>query len=573
MAGFRTQLERLARVDGFTDEDARGRATFIALGAPLGVAVSFGMTVLYAVRGAWDDAAISAALCVAATVAAVWWFRTHSFTALAHVLSLGAVLTLGLGATAHDDRSYLPVLALVPLMALFIAGSRVGLAWTGVTLALSTGAVAWLAVRHHALVGEPDDLPRLMRNAAVVPLVSLIAVVFQHSREQTIRRLHEARARAEAANQAKTRFLATISHDLRTPLNGILGTLELARLEPGLSATTQQHLLTIHDSGSTLVALINDLLDLSRMEAGRLELTPRPFNPRKAALQVAALHEARAKAKGLTLTGECDTPDGLRLDGDVVRLQQVLHNLVGNAVKFTERGGVALVGRVTPAAGGRWRLEATVRDTGRGLSPAEVEALFQPFTQARASDAATGSGLGLSICKALVEQMGGRLTVQSTPGQGSTFTLTVELPEADSPDITPLPQGRATLERVARAGRVLVVDDNAVNLKVAAGLLERLGLTVDQAASGEAALGALELARYDLVLMDLQMPGLDGAETTRRLRAREGTGRRTPVVALTASALPEELAACRAAGMDDTLTKPVQVPRLRHVIETWVPAP
>jgi CheY-like chemotaxis protein len=286
---------------------------------------------------------------------------------------------------------------------------------------------------------------------------------------------------------------------------------------------------------------------------------------------VVRLHEARARSRGLSLSCRIGWEGARRLVGDPVRLQQVLHNLIGNAVKFTEQGAVEVTASLTPgAAAGRARLELSVRDTGRGMTAAELEVAFSPFTQLKPTDAYSGSGLGLTICRALVEQMGGDLTVQSAPAQGTTFTLSLELAEAEA-EVAPAAPQPAT-PAVALSGRVLVVDDNAINRRVATALLERLGLAVAVAEGGRQALELLERERVDLVLMDLQMPDLDGAAATRALRSRETDGRRTPVVALTASALPEELASCLEAGMDATLTKPVQLADLRRTIGPWLKA-
>ncbi|MFZ5439193.1 MAG: response regulator [Myxococcota bacterium] len=553
------------------DEDHRARGFMVGVVLPLGALFGYFSALVYAFTGAWRDLAAAAGVATTQLAITALWLKTRSLRATTHALCGALLVFFGGMAVLQHDWSYLAILTLVPLLANYLSDSRVGLQWSVISLFAMAGIAGSEALQHRADWADPHFIPQLFRYTVALPCVAVVATLFQRGRERAMAQLKEARARSDAANHAKTRFLAAVSHDLRTPLNGILGTVELARLDGQLHAAAQQHLQTIHESGRTLVALINDLLDLSRAEAGRLELSPRPFLPARAFEQVVALHQARAKERGLTLTGAFDGPRDVGLEGDSVRLQQVLHNLVGNAVKFTARGSVEVRARLAAvdAERERWRLELSVRDTGRGISKAELDALFVPFAQARPSDAVSGTGLGLAISKALVEQMRGALSVDSTPGVGSCFTVSLELPWAEAPELTPAPM---VLPHATHDGRVLVVDDNAVNRNVAAGLLERMGLTVDVAEGGEDALEALELQTYDLVLMDLQMPDLDGAEVTRRLRAREAGHRRTPVVALTASALPDELAACRHAGMDDTLTKPVEVPRLRQVVETWIRA-
>jgi hypothetical protein len=233
----------------------------------------------------------------------------------------------------------------------------------------------------------------------------------------------------------------------------------------------------------------------------------------------------------------------------------VLHNLVGNALKFTSQGGVVLSTRVEPLGQGRERLTFSVKDTGRGMSPEESQRLFTPFSQLRAGDSVEGTGLGLALCRAIVEQMGGTLGLESERGRGSTFTVTLELPTA------------AFVEAPAAA----VV--NSINRRVAVGLLQRLGHQVDEAVDGEQALETLAANRYDLVFMDLLMPRLGGVEASRALRASNGPNQQTPVVALTASVLPQELALCNAAGMNDTLAKPLSLGALRGLLVKYLGAP
>ncbi|MCU0698420.1 MAG: response regulator [Myxococcaceae bacterium] len=364
---------------------------------------------------------------------------------------------------------------------------------------------------------------------------------------------------AEAASREKSRFLAKVSHEIRTPLNGVLGTAELALLDDP-KGPVKEHLVTIQRSGSTLLGLINDLLDVARAEAGKFELSHGPLLPAAIVTDVVTLHRARASAKGLSLSAQVDVPSSLRLLGDALRLRQVLGNLVSNAIKFTERGGVEV--RCEGVAEGQsWRLRFTVKDTGPGISEADQARLFVPFSQLTADTA--GTGLGLAISRQVVDAMGGRLLLSSKLGTGSTFGFEVLLAEtAQAPEHTPV------ASRLAIDARVLVVDDNAVNVKVAEGLLQRLGLTTASARDGAEALERLAAERFDLVLMDLQMPGLDGLETTRRLRAR---GDETPVLALTASAMPDDLAACRAAGMQDCLTKPLRLANLIEAVLAHVP--
>jgi CheY-like chemotaxis protein len=327
-----------------------------------------------------------------------------------------------------------------------------------------------------------------------------------------------------------------------------------------------------------LLRLIDDLLDFSKIEAGQLTLEARPFDPRRLVGEVAGLFATEAGAKGLNLCADVDPAVPAALVGDAGRLRQVLLNLVGNALKFTAQGEVGI--RVTleeeSAEGALLRVE--VRDTGIGIAPEMQVRLFEPFTQADASTTRRygGTGLGLAIARRLVEAMGGQIGVESTPGQGSTFWLTLRLARsgvAGDVIVAPASLGPAGVGPQGRRGRILVAEDNAINRLVAAGLLQSLGYTVETAEDGRQAMEAVERDHYDLVLMDLHMPELDGFAATAAIREREraaGRGRHTPIVALTADALAGDAEKSRAAGMDDHLSKPVTRERLAEVVEDWI---
>jgi signal transduction histidine kinase/ActR/RegA family two-component response regulator len=557
LSRLKRQIDRWAMVDSFTDERSRMQARFIATGSIAGGLAALLSTIILATQGSWLEGVQSA---IGFTVCALSFtaFRlTRRSSVVSHLLGVVCSANYFFGTLVERDITYIVLFALVPLVTLFLSGRRVGAAWLLVAMVLSV--VCWWDLRPAS--GEAARLfdAEMLRTFFLIPTVFLVGFVYDVGQQHLLRTVTAAREVAEAASREKSRFLAKVSHEIRTPLNGVLGTADLALLEEP-SGRTREHFLTIQKSGSTLLALINDLLDVARAEAGKFELTPGPLLPAALVTDVVTLHRARASAEGLTVSAQVDVPTTLRLQGDAVRLRQVLGNLVSNAIKFTERGGVVVRCEGTKE-GGDWRLRFTVTDTGPGISEEGQARLFVPFSQLTAD--AAGTGLGLAISRQVIEAMRGRLLLTSQVGVGSTFGFEVTLPSTEE-----VPEHTPVASRVAMEGRVLVVDDNAVNVKVAEGLLQRLGITTVSARDGVEALERLATERFDLVLMDLQMPLLDGLETTKRLRARGDT---TPVLALTASAMPDDLAACRAAGMQDCLTKPLRLPLLIQAVLQHVP--
>lgn len=392
------------------------------------------------------------------------------------------------------------------------------------------------------------------------------------ARREEARRLIEARENAESTARIKSEFLATMSHEVRTPMNGVLGLAELL-LDTPLEAVQRDYVETILRSGRTLLEILNDILDLSKIEAGKLDLESVAFDPGQVMNDVLRLAAPRASAKGLILEGASATELPRDVIGDPGRLRQVLSNLIGNSLKFTNAGEVRATAQVLEIHGEKVVLEFVVTDTGIGMTPAQQAKLFKPFTQADASTTRHfgGTGLGLAICRQLVEMMGGAITVDSEPGRGSSFGFTVRCRRAeagasrrDAPDT-----------RTARRfhGRVLVVEDNAVNRKVARATLNGMGIEVLEAENGRLALDALARERVDLVFMDMHMPVMDGLEATRQVRDAESAGQREgrqTIVAMTANVLREAVDACREAGMDDFLPKPFSRAQLIAIVSRWL---
>ena len=372
------------------------------------------------------------------------------------------------------------------------------------------------------------------------------------TREAQAEALRRAQLDAERANVAKSRFLANMSHEIRTPMSGVLGVAE-ELLEERLPPEIDKRVRTIHDSGLVLLAVLDDILDLSKVEAGRFELCPRPTDLPRLLREVEALFRPRAEARGLELRLVLDEALPTLILADPVRLRQVLSNLVGNAVKFTAHGHVELG---VSAAGDA--LTFRVEDTGIGISAEDQARIFEPFMQVHdAYDRAhSGTGLGLPICRRLVELMRGQIRVQSRPGAGSRFEVALPLEVV----LGPLPPPEAARPSRLPGLRVLLAEDDRVNQAVSKRMLERLGHDVEVVADGQAVLRALELEAFDLVLMDVQMPILDGLEATRLVRAGEAAGgrRHLPIVALTAHAMDSQRDECLAAGMDGHVSKPLR---------------
>ena len=375
--------------------------------------------------------------------------------------------------------------------------------------------------------------------------------------------LDEARRRAEAAAAAKSAFLANMSHELRTPLTSIIGFSRLMSDQAELPAQARHYTGRIRDASEALLSIINDVLDFSKLEDGQVELERQPLAVRRLFDEASGLLAIQAEAKGLSLSTKVERAVPDLVEGDVARLRQVLLNFLSNAVKFTDKGGVEARASY---AGGRLRVE--IADTGAGIAEENLDRLFERFSQAEVSINRThgGTGLGLAICKGIIELMGGTIGVETAPGLGSTFWF--EIPAAPAAPVAATPVEHADVP-TGRPLKLLVVDDTDVNRELVKLMLEPLGFVVREAGGGSDGIQAAMTEAFDVILMDVRMPGIDGLDATKVIRASSPFNARTPVLALTADVQPENAASCRAAGMNDVLAKPIVPAQLISKIVEW----
>ncbi len=438
-------------------------------------------------------------------------------------------------------------------------------------------AVVTLAIMAFGLAGSAIDQRFAQRSALEAARLRDHVEELERTRvelEGATLQLKAALGAAEEANRAKSEFLATISHEVRTPLNGILG-MAAALLRSDLEPRVREGLTVIRQSGDALLHILNDILDLSKIEAGRITIEESDFSLRGLVEAAETLWAPHARSRRLAFASHCgDGPALLR--GDVSRIRQVLHNLISNAIKFTHRGGVTVQASVEPLENtGRFRLRLSVADTGIGLDSEQIGRIFQPFVQGDGSTTRRygGTGLGLSISKKLVTLLGGEIGVESRPGEGSRFWFTVPVGPGEArqqPETAP-PPAPVPAPATRPEQRLLVAEDNPVNQKLVGLLLAPLGCAIDYVANGREAVAAVRAARYDAVLMDVQMPEMDGIGATRAIRALADPERAaTPIIALTANAMQGDREAYLRQGVDDYLSKPVDPEALLAVVGRWL---
>ena len=511
--------------------------------------------------GAWSVGTAILAM-VMAEAAVVVLLRRFRRPALFSSLTIGLLL-FGISVsnwfTGGISGANIAPFFIVPVIAITLMG-RWGLVWTLATFLIMVGFGILMFEGYafpHVIPESAKELDMALTWATAFFFLAALAYNYENNRKKAERRIVEEKERAEEAARTKSQFLANMSHELRTPLNAVLGLTDLT-LRTDLGGDQRRNLQRVKEQAYSLLDMVEDLLDISRMEVARLEILVAPFDPRALATETVGYYRVRADSKGLRLDLELD--DGLpaRVRGDAALVKKVLGNLLDNAVKFTDAGSITVSVQPGPRSG----LTFVVADTGIGIPRDQIEHVFDSFTQVDASTTRRhgGTGLGLAICRQISEALGGEIAVESEPGRGTRFQAWLPFAEA------------RTATRGVNGRRILAVEDDAVGRELVETILRGAGYLVDTAADGRSAVEAVGGGGYDLVLMDVQMPGMDGLGATRQIRSNEREGQRVPIVAITAYALEEERKRCLEAGMDDFVTKPIEPESLVNTVLRWVGA-
>ena len=421
------------------------------------------------------------------------------------------------------------------------------------------------------LTGEKSEEITLVKNAldGLLSQLQQQREELEHRVDKRTEELNEAMKRAETANKAKSEFLANMSHEIRTPLSAVIGITELLSNER-ISPKIKDYIQTMRSASNSLLGIINDILDFSKIEAGKLELENRPFNLNQILDDQISVFRESARQKNIDLRLSISSNTPANLNGDALRLGQILSNLISNALKFTEQGEVTISTELINKEDSNVWIKFIVTDSGIGISQEHIHTLFDSFTQADSSTSRKygGSGLGLAISHSLVELMSGSFSVTSLPSEGSSFAFTAKFMMEDGALLQP------TLETVQKRDlndiSILLVDDNLINQKIMAKLLEAEGFKISLASSGRQAIDMIQNQTFSLVLMDMQMPELSGIDTTKILREEMGMTD-LPIIALTANVMKEDMDMCFAVGMNDFLSKPIDAEKVKEVIFKWLP--
>lgn len=556
-------VRRLWLVDrlGLADLSPQGASMVVSAGAIVAIClVSIPLQFLVG-RPKYVLLSLSGVAGFLAVVLAVRQLRSVALGGSIYALSAFITLTSALLMDGGLASSATPWIALVPAIFYTLGDFRWGAVGFAGSVALALGMLTFDSAIQAAWPPSGNAGHYAMHIAlASICMVSLM-VALNVERDKAlgdVLKSEAGRVAAEVASASKSRVLASVSHEIRTPLNGILGSVELMRVEHP-EGTLDERLAVVQDSGELLLSILDDVLDMARIESGQLRLVSAPMSPRRAVANVVMLLQPQAKQAGLVLSEVTHVSDELFILLDGQRVRQVLLNLVGNAIKFTESGEVVIRHELED---GHWVVR--VEDSGLGISPERLSAIFEPFVQAEQHTARRfgGSGLGLAISRHLANEMGGSLTVTSVLGEGSVFILREPAIHCAPVEDSPAPALHASAFPNLH---VLVVDDNPINLTVLTSMLKMLGHTTDVARDGLEALESCKENAFDAVLMDVEMPRMDGLEAARRLRS-ENTIENIPIFAVSASAFPGDRQRALESGMDGFLSKPVRIAQLQKLL-------
>ncbi len=568
------KYERFLRieVDDQAETGMRMRAVWV-IGLAIVVMQFSNLAILTVTNNGWSFEHTLTVVVCSLTLAGIQFIRWHknvfSYWVFFTFIMVGGVLA----SVWHDHHGInsplVPIIALGPVMSGFIAGRRA--AWVFWIIGSVLLSVLFLiSITHPPVVAGAGYVVESKRFFQAIFTLSLAAIIAVNLHERLYSTLREMRMNAERANRAeaaKSEFLATMSHELRTPLNGVIGLTD-ALISGDLPARERELAQTIRRSGESLLLILNDLLDLSKVEAGMLSIEQRNCDLRELVRQVVDNWRENAVTKGLILNGNVsgDIPDMVMIDDH--RTRQVLQNLISNGVKFTSHGHVSLHLHGTRLADGRYHLDFRITDTGKGIPPEMFERIFAPFEQGESGTTRRygGTGLGLPISRRLTELMGGAIRVERSDASGTTFLLSLEAKIATEASLASGNEKMASQGVTLKGLKVLVAEDNEINRLVVGEFLKSWDVAVDFAVDGASCIERLKQHPYDLILMDKHMPGMNGVDATRAIRALPGPKSNIPIIAVTADAMPGERSKMLEAGMNEFISKPLRADALRDVI-------